>query len=226
MKHSAARLFVPDERQMEFAPIQADWLLKPVTVFLPEKDDVAGLTPDDGDGREAWISAMAEQIAGGEAICDGTLVLSTSRATSHDLSLAVAARVGADRVLDGSTMRVSAGRAKYVAAARSGMRPIWFAQGPAWTGLDLPDDTIDTLFVTRLPYPRPDADDTSGARTSSYGAAQMSTMMMTLKQGIGRLVRIRGARPKRVVVLDGRVLTSKSAKGALTLLNKYRVERF
>ena len=227
MKHSAARLFVPEQRQMAFAPIVADWLVKPVTVWLPDDVEAETLTPPrDKHDEGAWIAAMAARIVGNEDICDGTLVLSTSRAVSSALAAAAAKALGADRIVDGSVLRLSAGRARYVAAARAGLRPIWFSQGPAWTGLDLPDELIDTLFITRLPYPKPDADDTSGKISGGYGEKQISTMMMTLKQGIGRLVRVRGARPKKVIVLDGRVLVARSARGALTLLRKYRVERF
>lgn len=226
MKHSAARLFVPEERQKSFAPIEANWLLKPVTAFIPQDGAAVALTPDDGAGRDAWIQTLVDNIAATESLCDGTLVLSTSRSVSHDVAMGLAALLGAERVIDGSTMRLSAGRTRYIAASRAGLRPIWLSQGPAWTGLDLPDETIDTLFVTRLPYPRPDAEDTAGIRKAVYGAAQISTMMMTLKQGVGRLVRVRGAKDKKVVVLDGRILTSQSAKGALTLMKRYAVKRF
>jgi CRISPR type IV-associated DEAD/DEAH-box helicase Csf4 len=226
MKHSAARLFVPDQRQMSFAPIKADWLVDPVTVWLPDEESAETLTPEDGEGRDGWLDALAGNIVPTESFCNGTLVLSTSRATSREVARRVADELGADRVIDGSDLRLSAGRARFIAAARAGMRPIWFAQGPAWTGLDLPDDVLDTLFVTRLPYPKPDADDTSGRSTGTYGDKQISTMMMTLKQGVGRLVRVRDAGEKKAIVLDGRVMTSRSAKGALTLLRQYRTEAF
>jgi len=226
MRHSAARLFVPEDRQMSFRPIEADWLREPVTAWLPENASAARLIPDDGQGRADWIEALVEHISTTESLCDGTLVLSTSRSLTHDVAVGLARIIGEDRVIDGSSMRLSAGRARYVSDQRAGRRPVWLSQGPAWTGLDLPDESIDTLFITRLPYPRPEAEDTSGARTQIYGATQVSAMMMTLKQGIGRLVRIRGARPKRMIMLDGRILDGKRSKGALALIGKYRIETF
>ncbi len=82
----------------------------------------------------------------------------------------------------------------------------------AWTGLDLPDECLDTLVLTRLPYPRPTI--VSDGKKGAYGAEKIAQMAMTFKQGIGRLVRVRNARPKKLWVLDGRIALLDNARGA------------
>lgn len=224
--HMAARLFTPEGRRKEFRPVEAKWLRDPVTVYLPGEAMANDLLPDDGNGRKRWIGAMANAIVATEKASDGTLVLSTSRSTTHELAQELSRQMGEERIIDGSRMRLSQGRLKYVELHGKGKRPIWISQGPAWTGLDVPDETIDTLIVTRIPFLRPEVADTSGEKNGNY-SKQASTMMMTLKQGIGRLVRSRNAGPKKVYVLDGRIHTNarKSAKPALALLKTYRIVR-
>lgn len=222
IEHTANRLSVPENLRKTPRPIVADWLHKPVTVLMPTEGHANLIRTEDPDERKAWLDAVAEQIVLLSANSRGCLVLNTRRADSHDLAERLRHLVGASRIIDGSTGRASAFKQIFIQMARDNAAPIWLAQGPAWTGLDLPDDVLDTLAITRMPFPMPDASGVNGNKIGYYGASKISEMAMTFKQGLGRLVRTRNAGPKTFAMLDGRILKQKNASGIRKLLGNYR----
>ena len=216
------RLHVPAKSVIAFPPIIANWIRRPVKAFIPALATVQQLEPGDDVLRLNAIAAHIVRIAEGDP--RGTLVLSTSRADSAALTERLRILLGEERIIDGTTDRLTRLKDLHVSKARAGLRPVWLAQGPAWTGLDLPDDVIDALVITRLPFPKPDA--AFGGERSHYGVDKIARMGMTVKQGVGRLVRIRNASPKTLHFLDGRIRTVKSAGMALALARSYGAEEF
>lgn len=217
----ASRLSVPQHMLKASGPIKANWLIKPVTVLMPKEGQAAYIPSDDPKARSAWLDNLAEHIITLSEGSKGTLILNTRRADSHELAKRIAKSVTAVRVIDGSNGRLSAIKQTFIKMSRGGLSPIWLAQGPAWTGLDLPDDVLDAMAITRLPFPTPAATKASDPGARSYGAEKISQMVITFKQGIGRLVRSRDAGPKTFVMFDGRIY-SPSARGAQKHLSYYK----
>lgn len=218
--YMAARLAVPADKRREFKPIRANWIKKPVSLILDKDEPI--IPSDDPAGRSEWLDTLAKRITELASDATGTLVLNTRRDDSRQLAVRLADLVDPIRIIDGTTGRMSALKQAYIRAARDQLSPIWLGQGPAWTGLDLPDDTLDLLIMTRLPFPPPDARDTANETSSFYGADKIAKMAMTFKQGVGRLVRVRDAKPKRFALLDSRVLTLKNTRGIVHYLSDYR----
>lgn len=222
--YTAERLGVGPDARLVFAPVRASWIADAVTMYVPGADRSGLIPSEDPELRAAWIDEVAAQIARIQADeTKGTLVLSTSRATTSDLHAALALRddVDASRLIDGTIGRMGANRTIFEMMSRSGRRPIWIGQGPAWTGLDLDDRTIGTLVVPKLPFPPPRPGDTKGSQPT-YDGEQVAHMMITLKQGLGRLVRSRHPSAKRAFVLDARIEGAGPARAAKGLLDGYR----
>lgn len=212
----------PDQR-MTFEPIRPTWQVDPVTFHVPSADTRLPPPAHDDEGNARWIRAVSERIAD---LCAtsyrGTLILCRSRAmTSGIIQAMIADGFPHERIVDGTTASLSQLRGRYMEMSRNGLHPVWITQGPAWTGLDLPDDTIDTLVIPALPFPPPRPGSTAGAEPS-YDGEQVARMMITLKQGVGRLVRKRDAAPKRAYLLDTRINGRGPANAASGLLARYR----
>ena len=225
--YTAERLGVSPDVRMTFPPIRAPWMTDAVTVYTPG-DTGAYLIPTDSEERKPeWLQGLAIAIAfAQETETRGMLVLSTSRALTSAIRDALRddGEIAEDRIIDGTVGRLGANRIAFENLARAGRRPVWIAQGPAWTGLDLDDATIGTLVVPKLPFPPPRPGDTSGLKPT-YDGEQVAQMMMTLKQGMGRLVRSRDPLPKRAFVLDGRIDGIGPARSANALLDQYSREK-
>lgn len=210
-------------------PIRAAWTTQGVTVLSATGQSATDLTPPPhGQPDGAWIDALAEAVDAVQAQepGKGVLVLTTTRSVTQRLCRALEARgVDGGRIIDGTANRMGANRIRFERDARNGLRPVWIAQGPAWTGLDLADDTLGALAITRLPFPPPRPGSTAGA-PAVYDGAKANDMLMRLKQGLGRLVRTRHPSPKRAYVLDGRLEGGTVAAAANTMLDRYRRERF
>lgn len=222
VRYMAETLGVGPDQRMTFEPIRPTWQIEPVTFHVPTPDD--GLPPPSHseEGNSRWIEAVSERIMEIEAdVGTGMLVLCRSRAMTASLVRRIVdGGVSEDRILDGTSGTLSQLRAKHENLARRGMRPIWITQGPAWTGLDLPDDVLDVLVIPALPFPPPRPGSTAGAE-ASYDGEQVARMMITLKQGVGRLVRNRDAGPKQAYLLDSRINSKGPAAAALGLVKRY-----
>lgn len=210
-------------------PIRAEWTTANVLLRTPSGESAKQLTPPaHGKPDDEWIAALAEAIDAvqSQETEKGVLVLTNTRSVTTRLCQALRDRaVDEARIIDGTADRMGANRVRFERDARLGRRPIWIAQGPAWTGLDLADDTLGALVVTRLPFPPPRAGTTAG-EAATYDGTKTNDMLMRLKQGMGRLVRTRRPSPKRAYVLDGRLVGSTVAAGANTLLDGYARETF
>lgn len=219
----AMRLAIPPARMTETPPLADTWVYDTAEVFMPDvhqapafippqQDDEEGDRHDRPDAERAYYAAIAGVIRHAAGGAGGCLVL----CTSHH-AVAMLARELSDL---GERLLVSqrgnsthATRREYIDRHDRGLRPVWLATGPAWTGLDLRDarvapseDALLTdLVVTRLPFMPP--------RTASAVLRRISRRLVdvrieaaiAMRQGIGRLVRSPGLRNRRIFITDGRL---------------------
>src|SRR6185436_3753027 len=82
-----------------------------------------------------------------------------------------------------------------------------------WEGVDLPGREAEALIVMRLPFPVPDgpverarAQALEAAGLSSFSDYSLPEAALTLRQGVGRLIRSKTDKG-RVLILDSRIAT-------------------
>lgn len=103
----------------------------------------------------------------------------------------------------------------FVNLKERGGKPIWFATGAAWTGLDINSygsstHVGDKNLVTDLVIPKLPFGLNRGAshkiRTENFFDLEVQELVIWLRQGLGRLVREEGLpKNRRIFVLDGRL---------------------
>jgi CRISPR type IV-associated DEAD/DEAH-box helicase Csf4 len=220
--HLARQLMLPLDRVGLHPPIPSDWQTRDVTLHLPEGEMAQDLDPR----RRDWTSSLAETIALAAVDSElGMLVLATSHADIAEVNELLDEDHG-DRLVVTDERGVGPAARRFVEAARAGLRPIWLATGPAWTGLDLPEDSIDSLLVTRLPYglsnPVMHEHLMGTVRTRLDFRDAETDMIKTLRQGIGRLVRDRDSRrPRFLWMADGRLDGERAGMRARSMLARY-----
>lgn len=219
---AAIKLKAPRDR-LVFAMAKCSWVNDSPTLFIPGVKSAAKLRYSrEKEERELWLRAVAKRISvAAESAVGGTLVL----CCSHEDVTAFSERLGKvikNRILAQQRGRsVTLAKASFVEMSRAGLRPVWVATGPAWTGLDLRDETAERgeddklltdLVITRIPV-GVDRSSPSLARMQRsleeerldhYFYAAGKNAQMTLKQGLGRLVRREGLLDRRIWMLDGR----------------------
>lgn len=170
-----------------------------------------------GKELDQWHNNVSEHIrAVAESAIGGTLVLTTSFADAR--SIAHRLPDLRERLIDAeSRLRSSLSADRFRAAAQAGLKPLWFATGNAWTGLDLRDhdaehacdDTLLTdLVIVRVPQSL-NRSSTQIARLEWMGfRADVAECGIRLKQGIGRLIRRPGVKNRRLHILDGRLIAT------------------
>ena len=98
---------------------------------------------------------------------------------------------------------------------RDDTHSVLFATGSFWQGVDVPGEALSCLIVDKLPFDSP-GDPLVGARIDSIRARegnpfmeyQLPSAIISLKQGLGRLIR-KGSDRGILAVLDTRILTSR-----------------
>lgn len=221
-------------------PVNPTWVTNPVEVRTPPAPD-ARPYPEwltypkrDGSGAQVagelrrWLDEVSDYIAG-VAIDNeahkrgGVLVLLTSHADRAAVSAWLAGRLGAQAVVTQEPGRpLDALKADFVGRRRQGVYPVLVGVGACWTGLDLSDRSVppdQDLLLTDVVIPRlpigTNRTLTHLARKRRLGvhAAEMLATAVTLRQGVGRLVRRQGVTGRVLHVLDGRAHNSGFAYG-------------
>lgn len=230
----------PEETTGMRAPAQT-WLTEPVTLYMPPKpSDIsrefgAGhvvLKPsNDAKESDAWIKDLVTFCKWSTSTAaGGTLVLLTSYESAAKLASSLSKAIPgiASRLLVSEPKvgrRPSELKAQFIDIYHSGEKPIWIAVGNCWTGLNLTDESIEPekdnlvtdLIIPRTPYA---LNQSISAAAKGLTAARhiqaLEEAGMTLKQGIGRLVRRPGIpHNRRLFFLDTRIYE----KGKKPLLN-------
>ncbi|MCQ2569406.1 MAG: ATP-dependent DNA helicase, partial [Limosilactobacillus sp.] len=93
-----------------------------------------------------------------------------------------------------------------------------------WEGIDLPEDQLQLLIVTRLPFDSPDDvlvkaqhEHLKRQGKSPFYQVDLPQMIMRMRQGIGRLLRT-DRDYGTVVILDPRLITRRYGKSVLKML--------
>ncbi|MFC6182048.1 helicase C-terminal domain-containing protein [Lactiplantibacillus daowaiensis] len=121
---------------------------------------------------------------------------------------------------------VNGSREKLLRRFMQGDKAILLGAASFWEGIDLPQDQLELLIITQLPFESPDQT-TTKARYQQMRQAQLNPFYnealpkaaLKLRQGIGRLIRTdqdRGA----AVILDDRLMTKRYGQTILKALPK------
>lgn len=214
-------LSVPEERMHTFPPVDPPWLRATPVVFLPSKSAAKELSIAPWEKRKTdptlltdWADRLLpiiEKIT--ETAKGGTLVLCCSY---DDVSTFSKKFSQTERLIcQRRGTSLSHYKEAFLSLYKEGLKPVWFAVGSAWTGLDLVSDVdpyrpeedylLTDLVIPRFPF-RASGTSAQLARFSGPQGAQnrMTAMLFRLRQGIGRLIRNEGLRDRRLWLLDGR----------------------
>lgn len=154
-----------------------------------------------------WLPAFVDEV---EQLCRLTegraLVLFTSL---RDMRAAHAAFRG--RLPHPLAVQGEAPRDVLLRRLRTVPHTTLFATASFWTGVDVPGDALSLVVIARLPFGAP-TDPVLQARMAAaraagldpFGAVQLPAAAITLKQGVGRLIRTHTDRGI-VALLDGRI---------------------
>lgn len=151
-------------------------------------------------------------------------VLSTSINSMNTLYEIVSSRVSFPCFLQGSMSK-----AGLMESFRNSQNPVLFATSSFWQGVDVRGDQLSCVIIDKLPFAVP-TDPLVAARTryiddnggKSFFEYSVPNAVITLKQGVGRL--IRSASDKGVVaILDPRLRTKSYGKDFLASLPASRI---
>lgn len=183
-----------------------------------------------------WLAALADilqrQVL--DSAVGGTMVLMTSYQQIQLLGEQLLNNgIGADRLIpQRRNRRFASMEQDFRQAHAQGLRPVMLALGSAWTGVDLKDDSARTgeadtlltdLVIARMPI---------GLNGSTSMKRRIERMgmhpivqeaLLTLKQGMGRLIRRQdNPRHRRLWLMDGRAFNGKKWPGMEPLLGAVR----
>ena len=224
-------LGVRPRRGIVLPPVHPAWVTQPVEVRIPPAperrphEEWLNYPRRDSDGQQSalalrrWIEEIADYVAGivihNEAHQrGGVLLLLTSHADRMAIAEHLVGRLGSDAVVSqepGRPLEIT--KNEFMARRAQGIYAVMVGVGNCWTGLDLSDRSIapeedrllTDLVIARLPIGT-NRTLTHLARKRRMGthAAEMLATAITLRQGIGRLVRRQGLSGRVLHVLDGR----------------------
>lgn len=228
--YARVSLSVPIGRAATVPPVREPHITSIPTVHTLGAASFARFIPGqerDGDLQKgSWHSSLAVAM---RSICGrargGTLVLLTSYEDLNALAGLLAPDLGERMVQQVRDRRFESLVREFRAKHAKGLRPVMLALGVAWTGIDLVDtqvepeqDTMLTdLVVARLPISL-NHSATMRSRVEHQGLYPViNECLLTLKQGLGRLIRRAGVKDRHIWLLDGRVHPSHAWPGMVRL---------
>jgi Rad3-related DNA helicase len=186
-----------------------------------------------------WLECLGQTIATEvvNSAVGGTLVLLTAYTQIESIkSILETAGVAPERIVEQRRdERFSVAKAAFTQIYRDGERPILLALGPAWTGLDLADKSVaafnDFLLTDLVIGCAPIGLNQSPTMLRRKEIWNMEPIikeaLLTLKQGLGRLIRRDGVTDRRLWIMDGRIFSEWPKMVAFTssakrLLSNYK----
>lgn len=220
--HIRSELSLPEDL-IENRPITGDWLYQNVTLKLPAESRYKQLQHEsisNPRSRNRWFDRQAEVLAETlQGSQERSLILTTSLDATKRIAAQLEAALPDHLVIAGNGKSLSEAKSMFMCSP-AGKPVTWVAQGPAWVGLDLPDNKLDRLYIMKLPMAPP----ASGDRGPRDFLRNRRRMHIQLKQGIGRLVRSRQPSPKSLWCLDPSYSDPKFAVGPI--FERYHYEFF
>lgn len=204
---------------------KTDMLVAP-SAFDYEKQAIIYLPKGMPDPR----SPEYAQLAAGEIIRllqltrGHAFVLCTSNVSMNTLFQLVSSRIGYPCFIQGSMSKTG-----LLDRFRSTKNAVLFATSSFWQGVDVRGEQLSCVIIDKLPFAVPSdpivaartkfIDENGGRSFSDYSVPQA---VITLKQGIGRLIRSKTDRGV-IAILDSRLRTKSYGRDFLNSLPKARV---
>ncbi|MBX3291014.1 MAG: ATP-dependent DNA helicase [Acidobacteria bacterium] len=194
--------------------------------FDYEKQAVLYLPKAMPDPRSAEFSQMAAgEIVKLLHVTEGrAFVLCTSNFSMNTLYELVSSRVNYPCFVQGSTSK-----AALIERFRETPHAVLFATSSFWQGVDVQGEQLSCVIIDKLPFAVPSdplvaarskfIDDNGGRSFMDYSVPQA---VITLKQGIGRLIRSRSDRGV-IAILDPRIRTKPYGRTFLESLPRMRI---
>ena len=215
--------FIRDRLGLERS--KTDMLVAP-SAFDYEKQAIIYLPKGMPDPR----SPEYAQLAAGEIIRllqltrGHAFVLCTSNVSMNTLFQLVSSRIGYPCFIQGSMSKTG-----LLDRFRSTKNAVLFATSSFWQGVDVRGEQLSCVIIDKLPFAVPSdpivaartkfIDENGGRSFSDYSVPQA---VITLKQGIGRLIRSKTDRGV-IAILDSRLRTKSYGRDFLNSLPKARV---
>lgn len=198
-------------------PVREKHLTQIPTLHTPSKMLAPQLVPPSDrntadEGRWHEQLALIVQKVDTQAL-GGVLVLCTAYADVNGLAHLLKPVIGERLVVQRPGRRFHAFLTDYKQLHAKGLRPVMLGVGTAWTGVDLSDSAVEAaqdtlltdLVITRLPISL-NQSLSMQQRVSGMGLYPLiNESLLTLKQGLGRLIRRNGVVDRHIWFLDGRV---------------------
>jgi ATP-dependent DNA helicase DinG len=171
-------------------------------------------------GDPVFAEKAAERIEQLLGISEGrALVLFTSYSNLHIAHAALDGKLPFTLYRQGD-----APRSALLDAFRTDTHSVLLATGSFWEGVDVPGESLSLLIIDKLPFDSP-GDPLVAARIEAIRSRggnpfmdyQVPSAIISLKQGLGRLIR-NGSDRGVLVVLDSRLVTSRYGRSFLESL--------
>ena len=228
-------LNLPITRVETPVPVREKHITQLPTLHTPTAATSAMLIPpaqrDDDDDEIQWQSRLAQVVAMVDARAKGgVLVLCTAYADVRALETNLRDLLGERLVAQAPGRRFQGLLNDFRRIHAKGLRPVLIGVGTAWTGVDLSDSEVspeqDTLLtdlvITRLPVSL-NSSLSMQQRVNAMGLYPLvNETLLTLKQGLGRLIRRDGVTSRHIWFLDGRADASYQWNGMHRLTSGVR----
>jgi len=200
-----SRLGLPDDAFQEICDSHFDFETQTI-LYIPKSLPPPN-SPDFGSEAAKEILKILKRTEG------RALVLFTSY---HNLN--VAYQISKDSIPYTIYKQGHAPRSVLLDAFRQDVHSVLFATGSFWQGVDVPGEALSCLIIDKLPFASP-GEPIVAARIDAIRSQghnpfmeyQVPSAIISLKQGIGRLIRKRSDRGI-LSILDVRIMTSRYGK--------------
>ena len=119
---------------------------------------------------------------------------------------------------------ITGNRDKILKQFATGTDSVLLGAASFWEGIDLPEDQLQLLIITRLPFDSPDQvmvkaqhEHLKAQGQSPFYQADLPRMIMRMRQGIGRILRTEDDY-EITIVLDPRLINRRYGKSVLNML--------
>jgi len=218
-------LNLPLARVSTPSPVREKHLTEIPTLHMPSKALAAQLVPPSERNtalEDLWHGHLARIVTHvATRSRGGTLVLCTAYADTEGLAKLLGPVFGERLVVQSRGRRFQGYKNDFCRLHAKGLRPILLGVGTAWTGVDLSDSGVTAsedflltdLVITRLPV-NLNQSLSMQQRVAGMGLYPLiNEALLTLKQGLGRLIRRDGVQDRHIWFLDGRAHPSFSWQG-------------